>query len=155
MFNFRQHDSECLLTPEAVVQSTRRSRKRTAENGRVEMWRGGVRLSLSVAASFGWRCLNSLTITPFPHPAHRTGHADLPHPALGQDTCLCTRKVMRSSPDPPHRAVLPRRAPTVRSAHNRQCHHLGGHSLPGSQSGFFLRFSVWRLPQLPHITGVS
>src|SRR6516225_3271178 len=22
---------------------------------------------------------------PFPHPAHRTGHADLPHPALGQD----------------------------------------------------------------------
>src|SRR5438128_9316249 len=24
-------------------------------------------------------------MTPFPHPAHRTGHADLPHPALGQD----------------------------------------------------------------------
>src|SRR6516162_6181741 len=22
---------------------------------------------------------------PFPYPAHRTGHADLPHPALGQD----------------------------------------------------------------------
>ena len=25
------------------------------------------------------------TITPFPHPAHRTGRADFPHPALGQD----------------------------------------------------------------------
>ena len=24
-------------------------------------------------------------MAPFPHPAHRTGHADLPHPALGQD----------------------------------------------------------------------
>jgi len=30
---------------------------------------------------------------------HRTGHADFPHPALGQDTCLCTREVIRSSPD--------------------------------------------------------
>src|SRR5260370_32691322 len=24
-------------------------------------------------------------LTPFPHPAHRTGRADFPHPALGQD----------------------------------------------------------------------
>src|SRR6476469_1359836 len=24
-------------------------------------------------------------MTPFSHPAHRTGQADLPHPALGQD----------------------------------------------------------------------
>src|SRR5690349_19894159 len=24
-------------------------------------------------------------LLPFPHPAHRTGHADLPHPGLGQD----------------------------------------------------------------------
>src|SRR4030095_2804591 len=24
-------------------------------------------------------------MTPFPHPAHRTGQADFPHPALGQD----------------------------------------------------------------------
>ena len=24
-------------------------------------------------------------VAPFPHPAHRTGRADLPHPALGQD----------------------------------------------------------------------
>jgi hypothetical protein len=32
-----------------------------------------------------WRCLNGSTMAPFPHPAHRTGQADLPHPALGQD----------------------------------------------------------------------
>src|SRR5450756_6943 len=54
-------------------------------NGRVEMWRGGCRSNISVAASFVWRCLTGATMTPFPHPAHRTGLADLPHPALGQD----------------------------------------------------------------------
>jgi hypothetical protein len=27
-------------------------------------------------------------VTPFLHPAHRTGHADLPHPALGQELTL-------------------------------------------------------------------
>ena len=40
---------------------------------------------MSVAASFVWRCLSSSTMAPFPHPAHRTGQADFPHPALGQD----------------------------------------------------------------------
>ena len=49
------------------------------------MWRGGFRQNISVAASFVWRCLNGSTMAPFPHPAHRTGQADLPHPALGQD----------------------------------------------------------------------
>ena len=39
---------------------------------RVEMWRGGLRFGLSVAASFVWRCLTSRPITPFPHPpGHR------------------------------------------------------------------------------------
>jgi hypothetical protein len=52
---------------------------------RVEMWRGGCRSHISVSASFVWRCLSGATVAPFPHPAHRTGHADLPHPALGQD----------------------------------------------------------------------
>src|ERR1035437_9734831 len=27
-------------------------------------------------------------MAPFPHPAHRTGQADLPHPALGQELTL-------------------------------------------------------------------
>ena len=53
--------------------------------GRVGMWRGGVRSSMRVAAPFVRRCLSGLSIAPFPHPSHRTGHADLPHPALGQD----------------------------------------------------------------------
>jgi hypothetical protein len=55
------------------------------ETGRVEMWRGGVRLGLSVPAPFVWRCLISRAVAPFPHPAHRTGQAAFPHPALGQD----------------------------------------------------------------------
>ena len=38
-----------------------------------------------LSAPFVWRCLNSQTVTPFPHPAHRTGQAQLTHPALGQD----------------------------------------------------------------------
>src|SRR6476646_2504382 len=45
------------------------------------MWRGGCRLNISVAASFVWRCLSGSPMTPFPHPAHRSGHADFPHPA--------------------------------------------------------------------------
>src|SRR3984893_2800869 len=53
--------------------------------GRVEMWRGDRRFGLSVAASFVRRCPSTLAITPFSHPAHRTGRADLPHPALGQN----------------------------------------------------------------------
>ena len=55
------------------------------ELGRVEVWRGDVRLSMSVPAPFVWWCLSGSTIAPFPHPAHRTGQADFPHPALGQD----------------------------------------------------------------------
>ena len=52
--------------------------------GGVEMWRGGVRCGLSVAGPFVCRCLTSLTMLPFPHPAHRTGYADFPLPALGE-----------------------------------------------------------------------
>src|SRR6267378_588015 len=73
----------------------------TGENGRVEMWRGGCRPDISVAASFVWRCLSGSTMTPFPHPAHRTGHADLPHPALGQDlTPLLSRATPSAVPEP-------------------------------------------------------
>ena len=57
--------------------------RQTDANGRVEMWRGGI-----VAAPFVWRCLNGSTMASFPHPAHRTGQADFPHPALGQDFTL-------------------------------------------------------------------
>ena len=68
------------------------------------MWRGGFRQNISVAASFVWRCLNGSTMAPFPHPAHRTGQADFPHPALGQD----------STP------VLSRATPSVVSEHKSE-----------------------------------
>src|SRR6202165_3650213 len=44
--------------------------------------------SISVAAPFVRRCLTSSTMSPFSHPVHRTGQADFPHPALGQDFTL-------------------------------------------------------------------
>jgi hypothetical protein len=54
------------------------------------VWSRGVarwfRWSLSVADPFVRRCLTSPAMLPFPHPAHRTGRADLPHPALGEDS---------------------------------------------------------------------
>jgi hypothetical protein len=56
-----------------------------ANDGRVEMWCGGVRSGLSVTAPFVWRCPGNLAVAPFPHPAHRTGRADFPHPALFQN----------------------------------------------------------------------
>ena len=41
--------------------------------------------SISIAAPFVRRCLTGSTMAPFSHPAHRTGQADFPHPALGQN----------------------------------------------------------------------
>ena len=78
-------------------QRTFKFRLRRAGPGRVEMWRGGFS-SIGCGRCSGWRrhpC--DRTFTPFPHPAQRTGRADFPHPALGQDTCLRTRKVIRKS----------------------------------------------------------
>jgi transposase len=60
---------------------------------RVEMWRGGLRFGLSVSAPFVRRCLTSLTITPFPHPARQTGHADFPHPAFFRPSGLRIQQV--------------------------------------------------------------
>jgi hypothetical protein len=73
--------------PQARIRVTRHrpacSLKRT-KLGRVEMWRGGVRLGISVAGPFGCRCLTGLALTPFPHPAHQTRRAVFPHRAFGQ-----------------------------------------------------------------------
>jgi hypothetical protein len=79
---WRRIASDCCLSPDSF-----RARRvpMTVESGRVEMWRGGCRSNISVAAPFVWRCLSGSTLTSFPHPAHRTGQADLPHPALGQN----------------------------------------------------------------------
>ena len=58
----------------------------SAQLGRVGMWRGGGRPGMCVSAPFVWRCLSGSSITPFPHPSHRTGHADFP--ASGSRTRL-------------------------------------------------------------------
>jgi hypothetical protein len=49
----------------------------------VEVWRGGLdgACLLPTLSSVG-----ASAMLPFPHPAHRTGRADLPHPALGEDS---------------------------------------------------------------------
>src|ERR1700733_8334475 len=41
---------------------------RAAGVGRVETWRGDVRLSMSVPAPFVWRCLSVSAVAPFSHP---------------------------------------------------------------------------------------
>src|ERR1700739_2546776 len=69
--------------------------RRMGEDGRVEMWRGGCRPNISVAAPFVWRCLTGSTVAPFPHSPHPTGHSDFPPPASRQDvtpspTARCT-----------------------------------------------------------------
>ena len=70
----------------ATAESEReRFDRRRSQFGRDGMWRGSSRTGLSVAAPFVWRCLSTLAVAPFPHPSHRTGPADFPHPALGQD----------------------------------------------------------------------
>ena len=97
-----------------IVDNPRRAvRRRSLEVavkavlGRVGMWRGGCRLNISVAASFVWRCLSGSTVTPFPHSAHRTGQAGLPHPALGQNF----------TPSPTARRVQAGPGVRARSAH--------------------------------------
>ena len=61
--------------------------KRRLLTAHVESRCGAVALGRAClfAAPFVWRCLSGSTVAPFPHPAHRTGRADFPHPALGQD----------------------------------------------------------------------
>src|SRR6266516_7054901 len=50
----------------------------------VEVWRGGVGEAYPLADPFVCRCLTSLAVPLIPHPAHRTGRAERPHPALGE-----------------------------------------------------------------------
>ena len=57
------------------------------------MWRGGFRLGISVSGPFGCRCLTSLAMAPFPHPAHQTGRAVFRHPAFGQG---CTHMLLHT-----------------------------------------------------------
>ena len=99
------------------------------KNGRVRVWRGGPRCSLSVAAPFVWRCLNSRTITPFPHPPHLTGHAELPNPALGQDSMPLHTKGHPHYTRPSHRTVYP-------DVHRSSVMHITGNATTRAVTGF-------------------
>jgi len=105
-----------LSVPEATLRNHPTAKTQPLDS-RVRMWRGGLRYSLSVAVPFVWRCLNSLIITPYPHPPHRTGHADFPHPALGQDNIPSHTKGHTQITQPPHRATVP--FPTAVPRYNR------------------------------------
>ncbi len=63
---------------------------------RVENRRSGC--SLPVARGFSFRFVASVRfgLALFPVPAHRTGLADFPHPALGKDSRFRPRKACRS-----------------------------------------------------------
>ena len=52
------------------------------------MWRGGLGVGLHPCQGFPVRGYVTVCRAPFPRPAHRTGHADLPHPAFGQSIIL-------------------------------------------------------------------
>jgi transposase len=63
---------------------------------RVEVWRGSLGRGLfsPVGPPFRLRVSHHFDRAPSPHPAHRTGQADLPHPALGQgDSHVRSRRV--------------------------------------------------------------
>src|SRR5271166_5128700 len=70
--------------------------------GRVGMWRGGSRPGISVAAPFVWRCLSGSTIAPFPHPSHRTGHADFPCIRLSDKTSRLRPRHVAPKPGQTH-----------------------------------------------------
>jgi len=100
----------------------------------VRVWRGGPRYSLSVAAPFVLRCLNSRTITPFPHPPHRTGHAKLPHSALGQDSMPLHTKGHPHYTRPSHRTVYP-------DVHRSSVMHITDNATTWEVTGFRARKS--------------
>jgi hypothetical protein len=46
--------------------------------------------------------ISGSTAAPFPHPAHRTGRADRPHPALGQDLTPSSTDGIKPLRPPPY-----------------------------------------------------
>ncbi len=69
--------------------------------GRVERWRGGLGEAYPCPALSSTGASLKLHHAPFPPPAHRTGRAVFPHPALGPDhSCVRPRKVTRQHREP-------------------------------------------------------
>jgi hypothetical protein len=87
--------SLCMRKVERVSEDSRSSLGKGVESaaGAVAVGRGSSccrRLSPSAGASV-------LTLAPFPAAAHRTGLADLPHPALGRDSRQGMRRPSRTT----------------------------------------------------------
>ena len=72
----------------ALRASVERSVPDSPRVGRVERWRGGVGFGIIPCRGFPVRVSIAACHAPFPPPAHRTGRADFPHPALGQGFTL-------------------------------------------------------------------
>ena len=69
-----------------------------AEKGRVGDWRGsGRRMGVAVAGGFRNAGASLPAMAPFPVAALRTGHADLPHPALQWDHAFRTRNTLAAA----------------------------------------------------------
>ena len=69
-----------------------------AEKGRVGDWRGnGRRMGVAVPGSFRNAGASLPAMAPFPVTALRTGHADLPHPALQWDHAFRTRNTLATA----------------------------------------------------------
>src|ERR1700736_6512262 len=68
---------------------------------RVENRRSGFSLPVAVGVLSHWPASIRFGLTLFPVPAHRTGQADFPHPALGKDTRLIGRYESLTKPPRP------------------------------------------------------
>src|SRR5208283_4757759 len=87
--------------PKSLVLFPRACRFDAAVGGRVERWRGGLGFGLLLGQGFPVCGAISVCHAPFPPPAHRTGRADFPHPALrlASPSSPRSRLAARSSPD--------------------------------------------------------
>src|SRR5271165_1810753 len=65
---------------------------------RVERWRGGLGYGVLLGQGFPVCGAISVCHAPFPPPAHRTGRADFPHPALRLASLTRTRRSASSRP---------------------------------------------------------
>ena len=123
--------------------------------GRVRMWRGGGRIGLSVSAPFVWRCLTSRAVTPFPHPAHRTGRADFPHPALGQVLTPSPTEGHEQPSDQPPGPWYPSELRSTRLLATASATTRGRQWLPRPTPRFSLRFGSHTSTEFNRVAPIS
>jgi hypothetical protein len=105
---------------------------------RVEMWRGGFRLDISVAAPFVWRCLTGPAVSLFPH--HSSGRTD-----AGGNALVRSQRVAVA----PGRRFLLRRNAVVNGARRLAVVDLDAtvpgrypRMMPGRSHGRFLQYEA-------------